>query len=72
MVTSLVNSDSAVQQIMSKVEGMGMVRRTSSVPGLARRSTTAEMGLSPEQAAIIERMRAAQDNCGSWLDTSKK
>ena len=47
------NSDNAVKQIIEKVEGMGMVRRTSSVPGLARRSTTAEMGLSPEQAAII-------------------
>jgi hypothetical protein len=57
---------------MQKVEGMGMVRRTSSVPGLARRSTAAEMGLTPEQAAIIERMRAAQDSCGGWLDTSKK
>lgn len=70
--TEAAVSDNAVKQIIEKVEGMGMVRRTSSVPGLARRSTTAEMGLSPEQAAIIERMRAAQDTMGGWLDTSKK
>jgi len=29
-------------------------------------------GLSPEQAAIIERMRAAQVNLGGFLDSSKK
>jgi len=70
--TEAAVSDGALKEIMQKVEGMGMVRRTSSVPGLARRSTAAEMGLTPEQAAIIERMRAAQDSCGGWLDTSKK
>jgi len=70
--TEAAVSENAVKEIMQKVEGMGMVRRTSSVPGLARRSTTAEMGLSPEQAAIIDRMRAAQDTMGGWLDTSKK
>jgi len=56
----------------SKISDSGMVRRTSSVPGLATRKSTAELGLTPEQAAIIERMRAAQSNCGSFLDSSKK
>lgn len=64
-------SDAAVGDITKKIEGMGMVRRTTSTPGFVRRSS-ADMGLSPEQQAIIDRMRAAQDSCGGFLDSSKK
>lgn len=69
-------SEEAMASIMQKVQvagaGGGLIRRTASVPALAKRSSTADMGLTPEQAAIIERMRAAQDSCGGFLDSSKK
>ena len=65
--------DADVQNIVKKMEALGgMVRRTSSVPALATRKSTVDMGLTPEQSAIIERMRAAQDSCGGFLDSSKK
>jgi hypothetical protein len=69
--------DADVANIMNKLQSTkvcdtGMVRRTSSVPTLATRKSTAELGLTPEQAAIIERMRAAQNSCGNFLDQSKK
>ena len=69
--------DADVANIMNKLQSAkvcdtGMVRRTSSVPTLATRKSTAELGLTPEQAAIIERMRAAQNSCGNFLDQSKK
>lgn len=69
--------DADVADIMNKLQSAkvcdtGMVRRTSSVPTLATRKSTVEMGLTPEQAAIIERMRAAQNSCGNFLDSSKK
>mmetsp|Transcript_34346 Transcript_34346/g.28966 ORF Transcript_34346/g.28966 Transcript_34346/m.28966 type:complete len:232 (-) Transcript_34346:709-1404(-) len=70
-------SDEAMASIIQKVKEAGLsdgglVRRTSSVPALAKRSSTLDMGLTPEQAAIIDRMRAAQDSCGGFLDSSKK
>ena len=69
--------DADVANIMNKLQSAkvcdtGVVRRTSSVPTLATRKSTAELGLTPEQAAIIERMRAAQNSCGNFLDQSKK
>jgi hypothetical protein len=67
-------TDADVGNIIKKMEdssAMGF-RRTTSVPALASRKSTVEMGLTPEQAAIIERMRAAQDSVGGFLDSSKK
>ena len=71
-------TDAAMAEILKKVDKAHkedtsiMVRRTTSAPGLARRMTSEEMGLTPEQAAIIERMRASQDSLGGFLDSSKK
>ena len=63
--------DAAMANLLNKVENMGagMVRRTTSAPGV---QSTSSMGLSPEQAAIIENMRKMQSGLGGFLDSSKK